>query len=35
MSRMRTVLPGVLVAIALALGAAWFFSTHERKQETG
>ncbi len=34
MSRMRTVLPGVLVAIALALGAAWFFSTHERKQET-
>ena len=34
MSRMRTLLPGVLVAIALALGAAWFFSTHERKQET-
>ena len=34
MSRMRTVLLGVLVAIALALGAAWFFSTHERKQET-
>ena len=34
MSRMRTLLPGVLVAIALAAGAAWFFSTHERKQET-
>lgn len=34
MSRMRTLLPALLVALALALGAAWFLSTHERKQET-